>query len=404
MSGGLKGGTTTSGTSTQTKAVPPWLTDAQQGLLENTQDLTYPFLNLPAMRTAGFTPDHEAVFDLTRNLVQSTFSNPGAALAQHVGGGQDARVNVNFQPGQTAPQATAALFGDVTQAQQANPMSAALSQASQLDPNEIQQHMNPFIGSVVDSTLNTMRREKNRASADIGAKAAAAGSFGGSREAVQRSLLDRNFGDQVSQTTSQLMAHGFDRATANALANAQMRQQTGLANQQAQNTVGLANMNAGNTINALNAQLAQQAGMSNQNAKNQMSLANMSAANSMNALNTQLGNQMALQAAMQNAQFGQRDTDTANQMALANANTLNTFDQADFARRMAALQALYGQANAQRELSQLNLNVPWDTLKMLASIVGPTLNNTNSTTTGASNSQSQTTPGLLQLLSLGLLF
>jgi hypothetical protein len=61
--------------------------------------------------------------------------------------------------------------------------------------------------------------------------------LGGSGEAIARGQLERGFGENVASTVGALMAAGYDKATAVALANAQMQQQTGLANQAAENTM-----------------------------------------------------------------------------------------------------------------------------------------------------------------------
>ena len=57
--------------STQQQTVPPWLTEGQQNLVGQSQNLTGPFLNLPAFRTAGFTPDQTNAFDLTRSMADA---------------------------------------------------------------------------------------------------------------------------------------------------------------------------------------------------------------------------------------------------------------------------------------------------------------------------------------------
>lgn len=299
--------------STQTRTVPPWLTEGQQNMVGILQNMTGPFIDLPTYRTAGFTPDQTNAFDLARTMAMNTFTNPSQMVDTNA-------IRVPGGAGQTR---------------------AASSTAAQLDPASIAQFQNPYTQQVVDTTLTNLRRDRAQQEAEIGARAAAAGSYGGSREAVQRSLLNRNYNQTAQQLVASLMSSGYDRATATAMANTQMRQQTGESN----------------------AAREQQAGLSNAQLGQQGAQFNVSAGLQAPALNSQLAT-------------------------------------ADQQRQLQALQTLLGTGGAQQQLAQQNLNIPWTTLQMLTNTLAPTLNNTDSTQTGHSTSTTSGSGGAMQMIGM----
>ena len=176
-------------TSTTKEELPPHVVEAQKHLINTGQRLTDPFVqNAPQYAVAGFTPDQMKGFDLTRTMAETAFNTP-----------------------------TGMLTGNAAQARGVGP--------AQLNPGEINQFMNPYNQAVIGTTLGNMRRERDNASAGIGARYAAQAGLGGSGEALARGQLNRGFGEQVASTVANLMSQGFDRASALAMANAQMRQQ-----------------------------------------------------------------------------------------------------------------------------------------------------------------------------------
>lgn len=209
---------TNNSTATQQTNFAPWTQAFNQNVAGAAWNMLAPSLQVPtAGQVAGFNPDQTMGFDLTRNMALNQF-------AQN-------------------PQMQQAMAGAM---QGAGPQRAAMMPAAQASAQAAMGNMNPFLQNVVDSTMRNMTREKNRNSAEIGARAAAGGSFGGSREAVQRANLDRNFRDEASSMVSNLMAQGYDRATAMEMSNAQMRQQANAANAGALN-----NMTQFNAQNAM---------------------------------------------------------------------------------------------------------------------------------------------------------
>lgn len=72
--------------------------------------------------------------------------------------------------------------------------------------------MNPFIGNVVDTTMQDMNRARQMTMNDIGAQATSSGAFGGSRHGVAEAESNRNFYDKMGQTTANLYNTGFNTA------------------------------------------------------------------------------------------------------------------------------------------------------------------------------------------------
>jgi hypothetical protein len=172
---------------TQQTVMDPMVTAAQRNLLESGQDILAPYLQsgTSGYGVAGFTPDQAAAFQGIRDRMA------------HGAGGMTA--------------------GDV------------------------EGWLNPYTRAVVDTTNQALRDESGRTLNDIRARTAAASSFGGSGsrgallEARENEALDK----AVAATTAQLMAQGYDRATATAQANHALQTSSlqallGIGNQQQQ--------------------------------------------------------------------------------------------------------------------------------------------------------------------------
>jgi hypothetical protein len=202
------GGTQTTTQNTSTNYAP-WTQTAGENAYKYASGMTNPFLQVPGYGVAGFNPDQKQAFDLARQMAQGAFT--GTATAVPTGA----------------------------------KMTAANSTAAQLGANDFQAFLNPFIDGVVNSAANKARGELKRTEADIGAKYAAAGAFGGGREALARGQAKKDFDENLQATTAQLLAQGFDTATANAMANTQLRQQTSENNANRQQDANSANLNYG---------------------------------------------------------------------------------------------------------------------------------------------------------------
>ena len=197
-------------TATETNTPPSWLQELQKWGANNAQTQAQPFTQVSPYSIAGTNTDQDAVANGWRDLyIDTQNQNP-------------------LQMGQAG---------------------TTMAKQVQLSPDEIKQFQNPYNQQVLDTTYRNMRQQYDTQDANLGARMAAAGSYGGSREAVQRSMQGKSFQDGVASTAANLMAQGFDKASALASANAQMRQQTELANAAAAN--GMASGNAGRQQSAV---------------------------------------------------------------------------------------------------------------------------------------------------------
>lgn len=306
-----KGPKTQTTNSSQSTTYPQWTQDAGQNAFNLVAGMTNPFLKTPAYGVAGFTPDQTKAMDLARQQAMGAFT--GSPTAVPIG-------------------AT---------------MQAATSQAAQYDGAQIgatdyRQFLNPYISDVVNATTNRARDQLRQTEADIGAKYAASGAFGGGREVLARGKAKENFDKTLQETTAGLMAQGYDAANALASANATMRQQSAEGN----------------------AQLRQQTAL--QNAENEQ------------------------QARSTNLAYG-----------LSAAQLADTMKDSNFARQNTALQQLLGTGALQQALAQGAMDQPWTNLNRLLGAV-PAVYNTTQAGTKVEPKESSG-PGLLNtVLGLGL--
>jgi len=109
--------------------------------------------------------------------------------------------------------------------QSAGAYNAALggTQAAAAGPN-IGAFMNPYTEQVTGNTLDSLERQRQMATNNMGAQASAAGAFGGSRHGVADSLTNEGFARQGADTFGRLQQQGFNTA----LGGAQNQQQVGL--------------------------------------------------------------------------------------------------------------------------------------------------------------------------------
>jgi hypothetical protein len=212
--------------------------------------------------------------------------------------------------------------------------SPATGQAAQVTGDSIRALLNPYTQDVVDTSIATINRNANAQQAALGARYAAAGAFGGSRQALGSAQLARSTGEQVASTTAQLMAQGYDRATATALANAQM-----------DNQMRLANMSAQNGASQFNAQMNY--GAANQNNANQLQ------------------------------QYG---------LDINNFNSNQSAQQQQYNRQLQAIQALLGIGNQQQQYYNQAVQQPLTYLQLLGQL---TPQNYGGTTVGTQPNTAQ---------------
>lgn len=92
----------------------------------------------------------------------------------------------------------------------------------------VQDWMNPYTTGVVNSTLADFDANAGQTRAAQAAKAAQSGAFGGSRYGITEAQTEGDLARARATTESTLLSQGYDKATANALSNAQLGQQAGM--------------------------------------------------------------------------------------------------------------------------------------------------------------------------------
>ena len=98
-------------------------------------------------------------------------------------------------------------------------------QPSTIAGTDMSQYMNPFEDQVVQNTMGDLDRQRQIQANQLGAQASARGAFGGSRDAIMQSENNRNYGQQMANTSAQMRQAGY----ANAQQMAGQDIQTGLA-------------------------------------------------------------------------------------------------------------------------------------------------------------------------------
>lgn len=405
--GGLtspKGGDTK--TTTQVQQVPAYAQAAQQNLLNAGNGVLGDYIAQPAYTTAGVNADQSGAFDLTRYLAQGAFTpsnnnlpaNPGYVPTTAGNAATYGATGVGSVNGYAPNTGGAAAGYNAAQGGNANAYGAQSMDAAQLGANDFTKFMNPFIQGVIDPAVSNLRRQSDTNAAQIAAQSAASGSFGGSREALRQGQNTRALGEQTSQMVSQLMSAGYDRATALAQANAQMRQQANQSNQSAENAARQTNTGAQNQFKLTDVAAQNTANQANTNAVNQMAQFSANAANQAGQYNAGVVNQANQFNAGATNQASATNANATNSMALANAGIMNTAGQfnatqgmqaaqirdaltsSDQTRKLQAIQALLGIGNAQQTMTQNNLNVPLQYLQALAQMTPQNYGNTTTST------------------------
>ena len=158
-------------------------------------------------------------------------------------------------------------------------------------PGAAQNYMNPYQQGVVDIQKREAQRQADIASTKSGAQAAAAGAFGGSRQAIQNAEAQRNLGTQMNDIQAAGSNAAYSQAMQQFNAEQQARQQAAQLNEQSSQFgagLGLQGLQTAMTgANALNSigqnQYTQNMGINQ--------LQNQYGTQQQNQMNTILGNQ-----------------------------------------------------------------------------------------------------------------
>lgn len=245
--------------------------------------------------------------------------------------------------------------------------------AAQLKDANIGEYMSPYIRNVVKAATRDLERSYQQNLNDVGARAQAAGAFGGSRHGLVEAETGRNYLDTVGRTTADLYNQGYGQAQAAALSD----------------------------VGAMNDSRAFGA-----NAKNAASITNAQTAAQMNAAQASAGASMynarlnaALQAAMANQDAGLKQ----NQNLMYGANQLGSLANTGFNMGQTINGNLAGDGAMQQALMQQIINggkSQWDgytnaPANSLAMLLGAIGNAPNISTTTQSRD-----PGLFDYLTL----
>jgi len=226
-----------------------------------------------------------------------------------------------------------------------------------------QDYMSPYQQNVTDFQKQEAVKDYSRALPGMGAKAAGAGAFGGTRHALTAAEGQRNLQTQLGGIQAAGSQNAYQNAQQQFNADQARRQQAQMSNQQAGLTVGQANLGANLQTQALGSGQSMQAQLANQGAYGQMQGLGMQQNLS--------ANQQAMQNAAQQAQYGLAGQQAGEasrqfganyglqnrQQALAAAGQLGNLGMQQYQQQMGINQAqqLSGaqiQAQEQQKLSQ----------------------------------------------------
>lgn len=119
------------------------------------------------------------------------------------------------------------IYGDLGGFQSQNLTAAQVADAN------IGQYMSPYTQNVIDASLRTLGGAQQQAMAQQGARASAAGAFGGSRHGVAESETRKAYGQQASDLVTNQMQNAFMNAQGMALRDIDAQNQFAMGNRAA---------------------------------------------------------------------------------------------------------------------------------------------------------------------------
>lgn len=188
----MAGGGGDKGKSTQTTEVklPEWVNQASQANYKQAQEVANrPYEAYPGQQVAGFNPTQQQAFGMLPGLgqYQGAYGSAQNALQGLLG----------FNPSQ---------------------VQAGAVHAGQVGDADLSRYMNPYTENVIDRTVSNMERSGAQAQNKLSSDAAAAKSFGGSRQAMQQAIqgaeTTRGIGDYAGKAREANFAQAQAAATA----------------------------------------------------------------------------------------------------------------------------------------------------------------------------------------------
>lgn len=171
-------------TATQAPSVPPDVEAARRDLLARAQAYAaepyapYETESGQAIpRIAGFTPDQLAAFETARDLAE-----------------------------------TSGALGALTPGLTTEAIARARSLATTLPETNIQAYMSPYTQAVLDPAIRDIEERAARKRLELGQQSARTGSFGGSRQAIAESELERGTQRNIAEISALERAKAYNQA------------------------------------------------------------------------------------------------------------------------------------------------------------------------------------------------
>lgn len=379
--------TTANATQNASTSPPQWFLDQWKAILGGGNDLYSNF----AYPTMGLTPDQQNSSYLTNLALQNFMTKPQVSAYDSFGMGTGWDKGAPPQAAQVGGfnMGSASQAGAAAQAQ-ADKAKFVSSTAAQLNPNDIAQFMNPYIETALNPVLNRLRQQQAETQAGIGGDAAAAHMYGGSREAVQRMLADRNYKDTLANTAGNMLNAGWNTAAGLESQNVDRSQQTNLANAQNENAINSLNAQLGTNVNLQNAQQQNAVSALNAQLGNAYGIAGMQTGAQTGIANAQMQN--ALSSQYYGNQFQGAQNDVSNFLNAINLQSNN--DYKDLTGSLAGASQLNMLGTQQQQTGQAALDQYWQqigNLSKLLQIGNPGSNSTSNSTTNSTSNQTGTT-------------
>jgi len=219
--------TNTSGTSTSTPNVPQWGVDSLSGLNDMIQNI------------AGTNP--------------STFVAPASALQNKAFAGAQDLTN-SWQPAANEAQGLAlSTVGGPANTVTTSTAGPASHVAAASGADSISKYLNPYLDSVVGTTLAGYDKNAGAQQAQLEAAGARNGAFGGSRFGLAQGEQSADLAQGRAQTEAQLRSQAYQDAEGQAQQDASRQQAAGTTNAGADNQTAEFNATANNQTGEFNA-------------------------------------------------------------------------------------------------------------------------------------------------------
>lgn len=160
-----------SGGSSQQQSQSQLDPQVKQAFLSNVNRATGVAENLGQQQFAGFTPEQQAGFDITK---QTATQQPGRALVNQ---------------------------------------GADITSSAGLTPQSISTFLNPYTQNVVDTTLSDIGRQRDIALNENATKVASANAFGNTRRGIQEASVVDPYARAMASEAAKLRSGAYDAAT-----------------------------------------------------------------------------------------------------------------------------------------------------------------------------------------------